>query len=160
MSANETFRIATLPGDGIGHEIIAACTEVLRVLEKRVGGFKLNYEFLEAGADYYLKTGIDITDEAFRKVGEADAILLGAMGLPSVRYPDGTEISPHLNMRTAYGLYAGVRPVKAYPNVPGPLSDPRAANSSGSAITSTPRVASSIPSMCLKLDARSRPVHI
>ena len=128
MSASDTFRIAVLPGDGIGHEIIASCTEVLSVLEKRVGGFKLEHEYLEAGADHYLKTGIDITDEAFRKVGEADAILLGAMGLPSVRYPDGTEISPHLNMRTAFGLYAGVRPVKAYPNVPGPLADPRAAN--------------------------------
>ena len=48
------------------------------------------------------------------------------MGLPEVRYPDGTEIAPHLDMRIAYGLYAGVRPVKAYPNAPVPLADPRA----------------------------------
>ncbi|MBL6945834.1 MAG: isocitrate/isopropylmalate dehydrogenase family protein [Rhodospirillales bacterium] len=128
MGTKDTFRIAVLPGDGIGHEIIAACIEVLDVLETKVGGFKLEHEFLEAGAELYREKGVDITDEHFRKAGEADAILLGAMGLPAVRYPDGTEISPHLNMRTAFGLYAGVRPVKAYPNVPGPLADPRAAN--------------------------------
>jgi 3-isopropylmalate dehydrogenase len=58
--------------------------------------------------------------------GDADAILLGAIGLPSVRKPDGTEISPHLRMRNEFGLYADVRPVKLYPNVKTPLADPRA----------------------------------
>ena len=126
MSANDVFRIAVFPGDGIGREIMAACVRVLDILEDRVGGFKLDKNFLEGGAEYYRKTGVDITDEAFKAAGEADAILFGAMGLPDVRFPDGTEIAPHLNMRVEFGLYAGVRPVKAYPNCPSPLADPRA----------------------------------
>jgi 3-isopropylmalate dehydrogenase len=44
-----------------------------------------------------------------------------------VRHADGTEISPHLRLRDRFGLYAGVRPVKAYPNAPQRLADPRAA---------------------------------
>jgi len=57
----------------------------------------------------------------------ADAILLGAIGHPDVRHPDGTEITPHLRLRERFQLYAGVRPVKAYPNTPRRLADPRAA---------------------------------
>ena len=52
---------------------------------------------------------------------------MGAIGLPSIRHTDGTEISPHLRLRGRFGLYAGVRPVKAYPNTPRCLTDPRAA---------------------------------
>jgi 3-isopropylmalate dehydrogenase len=43
-----------------------------------------------------------------------------------VRYPDGTEIAPHLDMRREFGLFAGVRPVRAYPHTRAPLADPRA----------------------------------
>jgi 3-isopropylmalate dehydrogenase len=57
----------------------------------------------------------------------ADAIFLGAIGLPEVRHDDGTEISPHLRLRENLQLYAGVRPVRAYPNAPQRLADPRAA---------------------------------
>jgi 3-isopropylmalate dehydrogenase len=128
MSANDLFRIAVLPGDGIGKEIMPACLEVLGVLQEAVGGFRLDTEVLTGGAEYYRETGIDITDEAYRKVEEADAILFGAMGLPDVRFPDGTEIAPHLKMRVDFGLYAGVRPVKLFPNCPTPLADPRARN--------------------------------
>ena len=128
MVPQNTFRIAVLPGDGIGNEIIGVTLQVLDTLQKQVGGFQLVYEHIVAGADFYLKSGVAITDEDFQKTGNADAILLGAMGLPDVRYPDGTEIAPHLDMRIEYDLFAGVRPVKAYPNAPLPLSDPRAKN--------------------------------
>ena len=53
---------------------------------------------------------------------------MGAIGLPDVRHADGTEIAPHLRIRDELGLYAGVRPIKAYPNSPRRLSDERAAN--------------------------------
>ena len=53
---------------------------------------------------------------------------MGAMGWPAIRYPDGTEISPHLKLRDAFGLYAGVRPVKAFPNTPRRLLDYRASH--------------------------------
>ena len=127
MGTGSNFQIAVLAGDGIGLEIMDACLEVLRVLEREMGGFHLVLEPLSGGAAFYRRTGIDITDENFEKARRADAILFGAMGLPDVRFPDGTEIAPHLKMRVEFDLFAGVRPVKAYPNVPSPLGDPRAA---------------------------------
>ncbi|RMD92941.1 MAG: isocitrate/isopropylmalate dehydrogenase family protein, partial [Alphaproteobacteria bacterium] len=81
---------------------------------------------VRAGAGYFRETGRDIEPGGEERLGEADAIFLGAIGLPSVRHADGTEISPHLRLRDRFGLYAGVRPVKAYPNTPRRLADPRA----------------------------------
>ncbi|WP_323824940.1 isocitrate/isopropylmalate family dehydrogenase, partial [Pseudomonas aeruginosa] len=52
---------------------------------------------------------------------EADAILLGACGLPSVRYPDNTEIAPQIELRFIFDLYAGVRPARLIPGVPSPI---------------------------------------
>jgi 3-isopropylmalate dehydrogenase len=124
---NSAFQIATFEGDGIGHEIMSACLEVLEALQRRVGGFRLEHRKLDGGAEFYRDTGTDITDEAFEAARCADAILFGAMGLPDVRFPDGTEIAPHLRMRLEFGLFAGLRPVRSFPNAPGPLKDPRAA---------------------------------
>jgi 3-isopropylmalate dehydrogenase len=128
MVKNSAFEIATFEGDGIGHEIVPACLHVLEALQRRVGGFRLEYHKLDGGAELYRETGTDITDEAFEAARRADAILFGAMGLPDVRFPDGTEIAPHLRMRLEFGLFAGLRPVRSFPNAPGPLKDPRAAN--------------------------------
>jgi 3-isopropylmalate dehydrogenase len=121
-------RIALLPGDGIGTEIIPAAVHVLERLARSYG-FKLAFETrADCGAAYYRTSGRDCSEAAFEAARSADAILLGAMGLPDVRYPDGTEIAPHLRMRDVFGLYAGVRPVKAFANIPRRLADPRAAN--------------------------------
>ncbi len=126
MTASKDFDIAVFPGDGIGKEIMEACLKVLEKLEQCVGGFRLKSELLPGGAEFYSETGMDVTVEAFEKAHKADAILLGAMGLPDVRFQDGTEIAPHLTMRVELDLFAGVRPIKAYPNVPSPLADSRA----------------------------------
>jgi len=125
---NGTFQIATFEGDGIGHEIMPACLHVLEALQRRIGGFKLEHEKLEGGAELYREKGTDITEETFEAARRADAILFGAMGLPDVRFPDGTEIAPHLRMRREFGLFAGLRPVRSFPNVPGPLKDSRGAS--------------------------------
>jgi 3-isopropylmalate dehydrogenase len=125
--ATNALRIAVFPGDGIGKEVVPAAIEIVKRVEARLGGFALAFEHHEAGAAYYAATGKDISKETFEAARRADAILLGAMGLPEVRYPDGTEIAPHLTMRDEFGLYAGVRPVKAYPNTPRRLIDERAA---------------------------------
>jgi 3-isopropylmalate dehydrogenase len=127
MTNSNELRIAVFPGDGIGQEVMAACLAVLGVLQERVGGFRLVTEVLPGGAALYRDTGTALSDEHFAKAEAADAILFGAMGLPEVRYPDGTEISPHLLMRREFGLFAGVRPVKSFANSRTPLADPRAA---------------------------------
>lgn len=126
---NRHYKIAVIRGDGIGGEVIDAALAVIEAARRRVGGFVLDYQDLLAGAACYEATGRDVAPGAEHAAGAADAILLGTIGLPSVRRPDGTEISPHLRLRLRerFQLYAGVRPVKAYPNVPRRLADPQAA---------------------------------
>ncbi len=128
MSASTRFTIAVVAGDGIGPDVCDAARRILDAAQRRVGGFTLDYQELPAGAAHYRDTGEDMPQAAFDAAGEAHAILLGAIGLPSIRYPDGTEIAPHLRMRDVFGLYAGVRPAKAYPNIAPKLADPRAAD--------------------------------
>jgi 3-isopropylmalate dehydrogenase len=119
------LQIAVLPGDGIGVEVTEAALAVLQVLT-RLHGLHLAWNRLPGGAAAYRATGIALSEDAMRAVERADAILFGAMGLPDVRYPDGTEIAPQLDIRMHLGLYAGVRPIRAMPGCPGPLRDPRA----------------------------------
>ena len=128
-TANTKFRIATLPGDGIGRQIVPAALHVLGIVQKAVGGFTLDVEErLDMGALYYRDSGEDMSQAAFAAASAADAILMGAMGWPAIRYPDGTEIAPHLKLRDAFGLYAGIRPVKAFANTPRRLLDERASH--------------------------------
>ncbi|MDU8926275.1 isocitrate/isopropylmalate family dehydrogenase [Alisedimentitalea sp. MJ-SS2] len=122
------MKIALIKGDGIGVEVADATVAVVNVAVKAAGAPELTYDDIPAGAGYFKETGSDIEPGGEDRAGKADAIFLGAIGLPAVRHADGTEISPHLRLRDIYGLYAGVRPVKAYPNAPQRLADPRAAN--------------------------------
>src|ERR1700752_2894590 len=117
MSANNAFHVAVLAGDGIGPEVMAPALEVLRKVEAKSG---LNFRFTEApaGAVNYKETGKSMPDSTVRLCEEADAILLGACGLPSVRYPDNTEIMPQVELRFHFDLYAGVRPARLVPVVP------------------------------------------
>jgi 3-isopropylmalate dehydrogenase len=72
------------------------------------------------------KTGVPAPMIIEIAAGAADAIFPGAIGLPEIRHKDGTKILPHLRLRDRYQLYAGVQPVKAYPNAPMPLASPSA----------------------------------
>ncbi|GAB5374530.1 MAG: isocitrate/isopropylmalate dehydrogenase family protein [Acuticoccus sp.] len=122
------FRIAVMAGDGIGQEVTPAALAIADAALEKTGGVRLVREDAPAGAAHYQATG-DAFPEASRKTAErADAIYLGAMGLPSVRYADGTEIAPQLDLRFMFNLYAGVRPTRAIPGVTPALADPRAAN--------------------------------
>jgi 3-isopropylmalate dehydrogenase len=89
-------------------------------------GFSLEFQTYPAGAQHYKKTGEALPEKTFEAARDADAMLFGAMGWPSIRYPDGTEIAPQLDLRFRLELYAGVRPVRAIPGIPLPLADPRA----------------------------------
>lgn len=126
MSANDVFRIAVLPGDGIGIEVMEPCLAVLESAVKRVGGIRLSFDRHRAGALCYRDTGVALPKNALDAVRSADATLLGAMGWPEIRYADGTEIAPQLDLRNEFGLYAGVRPVKTLPGMPPVLADERA----------------------------------
>jgi len=120
------FRIAVFPGDGIGPEVMAPCLALLERLLARTHDVRLRFEHYKAGAELYRDTGVALPDESLRGAEQADAILLGAMGLPDVRYPDGTEVAPHLDFRQRFGLYAGIRPIHVLPGAPTPLADARA----------------------------------
>ena len=121
----EKYSVTLLKGDGIGPEVIDATTTVVDTALNRFGG-GLAYRPFHAGANYYAQTGYDLEPGAEKSIEQTDAILLGAIGLPDVRDKNGTEISPHLRIREQLGLYAGVRPVKAYANGPQMLADERA----------------------------------
>ena len=113
-----TVKIALIRGDGIGHDVISSALAVMEKALSLVGKPMPILDEIHAGASYYAAEGVDIEEGGEARAGQADAIFLGAIGLPSIRHHDGTEISPHLRLRDRYGLYAGVRPVKAYPNAP------------------------------------------
>ena len=117
------MKICVLPGDGIGVEVIEATLPILQKVQK---GFSLEFQTYPAGAQHYKKTGDALPEKTFEAARDADAMLFGAMGWPSIRYPDGTEIAPQLDLRFRLELYAGVRPVRAIPGIPLPLADPRA----------------------------------
>lgn len=121
-------RIALIRGDGIGQDVSDAAVSVLDTALEKIGLTPFHYEEIAAGAGYYKDKGVDIEPGGEERAGNADAIFLGAIGLPSIRHHDGTEISPHLRIRDQLGLYAGVRPVKAYPTAPQRLADKRAAS--------------------------------
>ena len=123
---SETFNIATFKGDGIGPDVINSAIEIIEKASNAVGGLNFEWNFIKAGAAYYKETGKDVEDDGEKKAEQSDAIFLGAIGLPSIRKEDGTEIAPHLRFREVFNLYAGVRPVKAYKNTPQRLSNKNA----------------------------------
>ncbi|MEM5501650.1 isocitrate/isopropylmalate dehydrogenase family protein [Ahrensia kielensis] len=121
---SDNYNIAVFEGDGIGPEIMAPTTALLEKLANKAKSYSLSFNVLQAGAAYYAKTGESLPQESLKGARAADAILLSAMGLPSVRYPDGTEISPQIELRKEMNLYAGVRPVTVLPGQDSPIKIP------------------------------------
>jgi 3-isopropylmalate dehydrogenase len=123
---SRSFDIAVLPGDGIGREVMDACLELLGASEAVSGGPRLGLARHNAGAQYYQQSGDALPAATLAACRKADAILFGAMGWPDVRFPDGTEIIPQLDLRMEFDLYAGVRPIRWFPGLPRILADERA----------------------------------
>lgn len=107
----EQFDIAVFNGDGIGPEIMGPTLNILERMADASPDYELSFTEAPAGATHYAKTGESLPDTSMEIARNADAILLSAMGLPHVRYEDGTEISPQIDLRKALTLFAGVRPV-------------------------------------------------
>ena len=121
------FHIAVLPGDGIGPEVIREGVRVLRAVEAKLTGVAFDLAEHPAGAAEYLRGGDPLPASTMQACRSADAILLGAMGLPDVRGPGGTEMAPQLDLREQLELYAGVRPIRLYHAAHSPLRPQRAA---------------------------------
>lgn len=119
---SRTFDIAVFSGDGIGPEIMAPTLEIMNRISDAAESYSLVFEDLPAGAETYLETGEALPAASLDRARRADAILLSAMGLPSVRYADGTEITPQIDLRFELDLFAGLRPVTIRPGQPTPLA--------------------------------------
>jgi 3-isopropylmalate dehydrogenase len=121
MPTNRTYKIAVLPGDGTGPEVVR---EGLKVLEaaQAAEGFRLELEDYDLGGDRYLSTGEILPDSALAELRGFDAIYLGAIGHPEVQ-PGVLEKGLLLRLRFELDQYINLRPVKLYPGVDCPLKD-------------------------------------
>jgi tartrate dehydrogenase/decarboxylase/D-malate dehydrogenase len=114
------YRIAAIPGDGIGVEVIAAGLKVLEVLAARDGGFRLAVEHFPWGSDYYLRHGHYIPDGGLARLKAFDAIFFGAVGAPDV--PDHLSLwGLRLPICQGFDQYANVRPARLLPGIQSPL---------------------------------------
>jgi 3-isopropylmalate dehydrogenase len=116
-----SFHIAVLPGDGIGVDVTLETLRLLREVEKRLPSLHFKFTEHAVGAAEYLHHGDPLPESAVQACRDADAVLLGAMGLPSVRWKDGREMTPQIDLREKLDLYAGPRPIRLYHEQDTPL---------------------------------------
>ncbi|OQX29672.1 MAG: 3-isopropylmalate dehydrogenase [Spirochaeta sp. LUC14_002_19_P3] len=117
----KTYKIAVLPGDGTGGEVVTEGMKVLNAAAAKFG-FKLDSREFDFGGDYYLKTGEVLPESAVSDLRQFDAIYLGAIGHPDVK-PGILEKGILLRLRFELDQYINLRPVKLYPGVETPLKD-------------------------------------
>ena len=115
----QSYRIASIPGDGIGNEVIPAGIEVLQALAGKEG-FQLAFEHFDWGSERYKRTGAYIPDGGLEKLKSFDAIFFGAVGAPDV--PDHVSLwGLRLPICQGFDQYANVRPSRVLPGVKSPL---------------------------------------
>ena len=116
-----TYHIAVLPGDGIGVDVTVEAVRVLEAVASALPELGLTFSEVSVGAGEYLKSGDPLPESAYEACKKADAVLLGAMGLPEVRWADGKEMTPQIDLRERLDLYAGWRPIYLYADSDTPL---------------------------------------
>ena len=115
-----THKIATIPADGIGPEVIDAGTAVLKALAERMGDMKLEFQTFDWGTDYYKKHGVMMPADGLDQLQPFDAIFFGAVGAPDV--PDHITLwGLRLNICQNFDQYANVRPTRILPGITSPL---------------------------------------
>jgi len=115
-------RIAAIPADGIGKEVIAAGLEVLGALQAREPGLELRVEHFDWGSDYYRRHGRMMPEDGLEQLRPFDAIYFGAVGAPDI--PDHITLwGLRLAICQSFDQYANVRPARLLPGVTGPLRD-------------------------------------
>ncbi len=120
-------KIAVIPGDGIGREVVAAGVEVLQALAARHPGLVLGYETFDWGSDYYRRHGIMMPVDGLARLRDFDAIYFGAVGDPEIA-DDVTLWGLRLAICQGLDQYANVRPARLLPGVTGPLAGVGAAD--------------------------------
>ena len=116
----KTYKIAVIPGDGTGPEVINESVKVLKALQDDY--LKFEFTFFDFGGERYLKTGETLPDSAIEELKNFDAILLGAIGHPDVK-PGILEKGILLKLRFELDQYINLRPIKLYEGVETPLKD-------------------------------------
>ncbi|KQT46318.1 tartrate dehydrogenase [Aureimonas sp. Leaf454] len=117
----QTYKIAAIPADGIGPEVIAAGLQALEALERRAGSFKLDVTHFDWGSDYYRRKGIMMPADGIEQLKPFDAIFFGAVGAPDV--PDHITLwGLRLPICQGFDQYANVRPTRILPGITSPLS--------------------------------------
>jgi tartrate dehydrogenase/decarboxylase / D-malate dehydrogenase len=116
----KTYRIAAIPGDGIGKEVIAAGIEVLDALAAREGRFDFHYDHFDWGSDFYKRHGVMMPTKGRDLIRDHDAIFFGAVGAPDV--PDHVTLwGLRLAICQPFDQYANVRPTRILPGITSPL---------------------------------------
>jgi len=116
------YKIAVIPGDGIGPEVISEGMKVLNAAAEAKSGLKLEFVEFPYGAEHYLKTGELVSEDGLKKLSKMDAIYLGALGDPRVQ-TGVLEQGILLKLRFYFEQYINLRPIKLYPGVPCPLKN-------------------------------------
>ncbi len=115
------YKIALIPGDGIGPEVMKEGVKVLDAVAKADGGFRFDFDEFPWGCEYYLKTGQMMPEDGIETLSSYDAIFLGAVGYPGV--PDHISLRDLLlRIRHDFDQYVNVRPVKLLEGAPCPLA--------------------------------------
>ena len=116
------YKIAVIPGDGIGPEVINSGVEVLKALSNTEPNLVMEFTVFDWGGDYYRKNGIMMPDDGVEKLKSYDAIYFGSAGDPDI--PDHITLWG-LRLKICQGLdqYANLRPVKLLPGISSPLRD-------------------------------------
>jgi tartrate dehydrogenase/decarboxylase / D-malate dehydrogenase len=116
----KTYKIAAIPADGIGIEVIDAGVEVLKELAAHSNRFSMDFTYYDWGSDYYKKHGVMMPADGREMLKDYDAIYFGAVGAPDV--PDHITLwGLRLNICQPFDQYANVRPVRVLPGITSPL---------------------------------------
>ncbi len=122
MATNRSYRVAVIPGDGIGKETVPEGVRVLEAAAKR-HNFELKQDWFDfAACDYYAKHGRMMPEDWKDQIGSHDAIFFGAVGWPAT-VPDHISLWGSLILfRREFDQYVNLRPVRLMPGVPSPLA--------------------------------------
>lgn len=116
----KTYRIAAIPGDGIGKEVIPEGQKVLQAIAAKDSGLKFEFESFDWGGDYYRKHGVMMPENGLDALRDKDAILFGSAGDPHI--PDHITLwGLRLKICQGFDQYANVRPTRILPGIDAPL---------------------------------------